>query len=154
MATELWSLRCNSWRQPRYSTQDAIGVGHWLRQSCFGTFLSSTDIKGLIENQQHEDLCKKIKEHLKVEFQQHDPVRTLLKGESESVKEYTRRMQAISVALERYKCPVNTMDELTTFAQGLRPDIQYHLEKRSSCCWSLRGSTKAIRGKKIAQQVT
>ena len=52
---------------------------------------------------------------------------SLQQGSDESKKEYSRRMQSVVVNLERYGYTVSHMDELTTFEQGLKADIQRHL---------------------------
>ena len=54
-------------------------------------------------------------------------LRSLQQGNEDSVKESSRHMQSVVVNLERYGYTVSHMDELTTFEQGLKADIQRHL---------------------------
>ena len=97
-------------------------------------YQATREMKELSGAKEHVEIFDKVRDHLKREFQKYDPVRyymqqlrSLQQGSDESVKEYSRRMQSVVVDLERYGYTVSHMDELTTFEQGLKADIQRHL---------------------------
>ena len=96
-------------------------------------YLATREMKELSSAKEHPEIFDKVRDHLQREFQKYDLVRyymqqlrSLQQGSDESVKEYTRRMQSVVVNLERYGYTVSHMDELTTFEQGLKGDIQRH----------------------------
>lgn len=70
-------------------------------------------------------------------------LRSLKQGENESVREYVKRRQTIVVCLERHGCPISTIDELTTFEQGLKPEIQRHLRSSVKTASSFKEAVAA-----------
>jgi transposase InsO family protein len=97
-------------------------------------YMTTNEIRELTTMKEHEEVFNKVRDYLRKEFQKYDPVRyymqqlrSLQQEDGESVKEYSRRMQSVVVNLERYGYTVSPMDELTTFEQGLKAEIQRHL---------------------------
>ena len=69
------------------------------------------------------------------------------------MKQYSRRMQSVVVHLERNGWSVSRVDELTTFEQNLKPEIQRHLRSSVKQASSLKEAVAAAEAFEEAEKL-